>query len=183
MSIVTGDGSRRIGPKVFADVPSAAEVSSVRRSRNWLAILLILFLGALAVSVAGLIYFSRQAQAVPQLQIDHAKVIADKDREIADLRVELGKYGEFGNVVRLQTEADEHRTAIANLLVRKPGAVVETRNSYFQRERRWPTLLDDMQRGLTNEIEGERGVRGLAATHAAVEAWRPAPVATLPNQP
>lgn len=183
MAIVTSDGSRRIGPKVFADVPSAAEVSAVRRSRNWLAILLILIIGALALCVAGLLYFSQQAQAVPQMQIDHAKVIAEKDNQIATLRTELGKYGEFSNVVRLRTEADEHRTAIANALRTKPGAVGETRNSYFQRDRRWPVLLDDMQRGLTAEIEGDGRVRGLAETRRRVDAWQPAPVATLPVNP
>jgi hypothetical protein len=168
---------------VFADVPSVAEVTAVRRSRNWLAIMLILFIGALVLCVLGLLYFSEQARAVPQMQIDHAKVIAEKDTEIAALEQELGKYGEFSDIIRLKTAADEHRTAIANRLRREPGAAAETRNSYFQRERRWPVLLDDMRRGLTAEIEGEQRVRGLAETQRRVEAWRAPRTAPLPDNP
>jgi hypothetical protein len=182
MAMVMSDG-RRIGPKVFADVPSAAEVSAVRRSRNWLAILLILVIGALAVSVLGILYFANQAQAVPQMEIEHQRIIAEKDSEIAALQQELNRYGEFSNVVRLRTQADEHRTAIANELRRKPGAIVETRNSFFARDRRWPALMDDMQRGLNGEIEGEARVRGLAETRRRVEAWRAAPMAQLPSEP
>jgi hypothetical protein len=42
-----------VGPKVFADVPSAAELAAVRRNRNGLAVWVVLLLGMLIATVGG----------------------------------------------------------------------------------------------------------------------------------
>jgi uncharacterized protein HemX len=59
-SIVTADDQprRRIAPKVFADVPSQAELQAVRKNRNALIVWVILLLLLLIAGGAGAAWFS-----------------------------------------------------------------------------------------------------------------------------
>ena len=113
MSLVSGDDrSRRVGPQVFADVPSQGKLDAIRSNRNTFATMLVLALGALALAVAGLLYFANQASEVPQLRIDHAKALDLKDEQIADLTTQLQGYEGISEIVELRARAAADRAAI-----------------------------------------------------------------------
>lgn len=50
------DSGPRVVPRVFADVPTQAELQAVRKSRNSLAVWLVLLIGILIAAIAGLVF-------------------------------------------------------------------------------------------------------------------------------
>jgi len=191
MSLVSGDDrSRRVGPQVFADVPSQGKLDAIRSNRNTFATMLVLALGALALAVAGLLYFANQASEVPQLRIDHAKALDLKDEQIADLTTQLQGYEGISEIVELRARAAADRAAIEARLAQDSGAAtVVPPNSWFMRERgtgRWPALRQALEEGLRQEINGgpaANSPQGLAETRRRAEQYRPRQNAPLPVNP
>lgn len=191
MSLVTGDDRpRRVGPQVFADVPSQSKINAIRSNRNTFATMLVLALGALALAVAGLLYFANQASEMPQLRIDHAKALELKDERIGELTTQLQGYEGITEIVELRSRAAADRKAIEDRIAQDSGAsTVIPANSWFTRERgtgRWPVLRQGLEEGLRQEINGGgagNNPQGLAETRRRVEAYRPAGNAPLPVNP
>lgn len=196
MALVPSDNSPRVLPKVFADVPSAAELQSAkadaqaaRRSRGSLMMVTVLLLGALVAAGAGLVYFANQAQALPvqvaelEDQITELKgtitereaTIAERDQAMEDLKkahtAELDKYATLNG--RLE-RGEELRAEIGALLESKPGAAklyrpplgAENGNTAYDAPV-WLRLRDEAEKALLAENEA------LTEIKDKVTAWKP----------
>ena len=124
MTLVSGnDGSgRRVGPKVFADVPSQselmaaqAEVSRVKQGRAMMLLVTCLFAGALVIAGAGAAFlYSQNAQYAPQIE--------ELSEENAILRENADEYASYTNIQDLRNRIQEQRAQIDTFLADKEGA-------------------------------------------------------------
>jgi ABC-type multidrug transport system fused ATPase/permease subunit len=158
MSLVTGDG-RRVGPKVFADVPSAAEVTSLKRSRGQWFVVSILLLGALLAAGAALFYFtntpSQIAGQVEELQ-DEVKRLGEVNVQLDQEKRELQR---FEPINALYARSEQLRGEIRDRIAERPGAVVRTRRTIYESQPRWPVLNDTALGQLQEEVTALEDVR------------------------
>ncbi len=119
MTLVTGEDRVpvRVGPKVFADVPSAAEVDGMRRARNSMAVWLMLLLGIL-VAVIGILLFNllvgwpqQRADLDKQLE-DAQKMRTQLEQQVGELQTDIGPYRQVMEELNLFETARQEITRL-----------------------------------------------------------------------
>lgn len=110
MSLVASDGhGRRIGPKVFADVPSQRELASAKRGRAVMLLITCLLLGALLLSLAAVGFFA--VKVLPQ--VDELKqTVVERDEDIVALQADLAMYREYDPLQTQRNEIEDLRAEI-----------------------------------------------------------------------
>lgn len=180
---------RRVLPRVFADVPSAAEVNqakvdlqAAKSTRNLLGLVVVLLLGMLIAAGAGLVYFEGQARVleedVAKLEKESKDAAEKSAAELAlvteqrdGLATELRSYQV---IIETRATNDKLREDIRTVLEKKPGAA----------KVRKPTLGTDASRTAFEDpswpLLRERAEQELAAETLELEkikkevtAWRP----------
>ena len=173
MAIVSSDGNRRIGPKVFADVPSAVELASVRRSRGQMFVLAILLLGLLIATAFGAyLLWGQVASAAPERQA-LTQQVTDLTAERDALRLQLAEeYDEYSVINERRARVAELRSQIAAVIDQHSAAANNLpRNSAYLSLRdtngSWGASKLQAENALTEEINS------LTAELAAVRRYRP----------
>lgn len=102
----------RVGPKVFADVPSAAEVSAVRRSRGALLIWVVLLAGMLLACFA-VLAFTLGNPAPEVAQLEEMTKQRDEQQQLATrLQGQVNQLGSFARIAELERQTGEARREI-----------------------------------------------------------------------
>ncbi len=183
MSLVTGDDrTRRVGPKVFHDVPSAAEVTSLKRSRSQWFIVSVLLLGALAG--LGFVIWSNMNSQTGVVAENRAlrEQVAQRDRVIAQMTEEAADMQRFREINALRAQAEQLRTEIADRIRQRPGAAIRARGTVYETPTRWPALSENMLTQLQEEVNGRNGRPGLVEVRRRVYDWEQAPTAAPPDE-
>lgn len=126
MVLVTSDDRPRVprvGPKVFADVPSAAEVQGLKRSRSQFFLLCVFLLGLLvAVSAVAYVFWTQDSPDNSQLEEVQGK-LDDATIRIGELeRVYREDMSAFGDIPDLRKEVKDVADQIGERLRRVPNA-------------------------------------------------------------
>lgn len=87
----------RVGPRVFADVPTAQELTAVRKNRNSLAVTVVLLLGMLIASVVGLWWVSTEGSTG----------VEQANEELAQIREDIVRHQQERNDVLAALELDD----------------------------------------------------------------------------
>lgn len=182
MALVTGDDrTRRIGPKVFADVPSAAEVTSIKRSRSQWFIISVLLLG-IAAGLGFVIWSNMNSQTgVVAENRALTEQVAQRDRVIAQMTEEASDLQRFREINALRAQAETLRTDIAGRIRQRPGAAVRARGTVYETPPRWPAISESALTQLQDEVNGRNGRPGLVEVRRRVFDWEQAPVAGPPE--
>ncbi len=123
-SIVSSDqGARRVSPKVFHDVPSAAELASVRKNRNQLAVWIVLLFGMLIAAIAGLVWMGLMLQ---QQEDTGRAELASNVEETTKIRQDWDR---IASLVQPMTNAD---TLAAGDLERPVNELVRERSDVLE---------------------------------------------------
>lgn len=120
----------RVLPKVFADVPSAAEIAAAqqevaqaRGGRRSMSLLVVLLLGMLIAAGAGAVYLQQQNAAFPP-QIDKlTEEKAELEESLADAQAQIDE------IRAANADAIEEYTVIAARLERNDGIRDEIRKA------------------------------------------------------
>lgn len=125
MTLVPSDErySPRVGPKVFSDVPTQAEVQSAKRTAGWIVAICLFLAGALAFGAV--LYFlekSKWQEAEQTLTEDKEAAerdLATRNAEFASLQDEFGPYRPLSQAER---EGGVATRRIEELLAERPSA-------------------------------------------------------------
>lgn len=166
----------RVGPKVFADVPSTAEVTKLKRSRGAFFVALVFLLGLL-VAVGGFAAYLWQQQQQHDEQIaDIEKERNDAEAEVekwqADYRRDTADYTEFN---RLRGEVNGFYTQIKEHLAEVPAAAenLPRRDSVFRAYDANSGVWTRQQTATMRDLEDES--QKMEAELAAVRRYRAPP--------
>jgi flagellar basal body-associated protein FliL len=115
---------RRIGPKVFADVPSSAEledaqrrVSGLRKRSTFLLLLCVLLIGALAATAAVAYWASHRNDAALKSLSDQLKQSThDLEQRTTELAAVRDRYAPYNNLVTADREVARLRGSIQQTL-------------------------------------------------------------------
>ncbi|MEN0065696.1 MAG: hypothetical protein AAGA48_26395 [Myxococcota bacterium] len=179
----------RVLPKVFSDVPSAAElvtaqqrVSAANSSRNMLGLIVVLLLGMLIAAGVALVYFESQARELPNTITELEEKIKEleqdikvRDADIADLEQSAkDAIEEYTIIDQRLKKNDELRSKIRETLEKKPSAAKVRRPALGTDDSH--TALEDpvwlQLRANAEERLGEE-TKELEEIAKEVEAYRP----------
>ncbi|MES1200243.1 MAG: hypothetical protein ABUS57_02195 [Pseudomonadota bacterium] len=118
MSLVPSDDrlAPRVIPKVFADVPSTAEVQAVKKRSAWLLILVVLLVGMVAAAGLFVVYQSRTIVADQKQFNDHHDDLQRLQARFDGLDKELTGMGAYRDMARVDAQAADLRAQINDLL-------------------------------------------------------------------
>ncbi|MDP3738399.1 MAG: hypothetical protein Q8R02_13475 [Hyphomonadaceae bacterium] len=177
----------RVGPKVFADVPSQRELDDARKSRNGLVIWTVLLAGALIAAVAFIVYLTVLERPVPvdnsiiervkaaELARDGAVAeTAKKQQELTNLQSLVGEYRGIAERQRDfgQLQADiraaisppglpEAERKAREADVRNRLRLLKTEWAAFDEGAKWAgTSKDQVQAGLDNQVNSLITLKG-----------------------
>lgn len=152
MKLVSSDANQtpvRVTPKVFADVPSAQELSSARRARSSLLLLVVLLLGALVATIA-FVFVERAGRqelvtaredAVEELDRTRQE-LAKREADYESLQREFAPYLRISGLDRqASTLREEIRTKIAQPAYADAKTRTGLRNEWAAFEGKLPALV------------------------------------------
>lgn len=177
--VENGRGQPRIVPKVFADIPSQHELDSARRSRNGLALWVLLLAGALIAAVAFIVYLTvlqrppppdntllTRMEAAEKARDEALGQVTAKQTELTNLQSLVGGYRGIAEAQRQfgQLQADI-RAAISppslpdaerqarEADVRNRLRLLRTEWATFDEGAKWAgTSKDQVQAGFENQV-------------------------------
>jgi cell division protein FtsL len=161
MTLVPADDTLRVrvGPKVFADVPSAAELADARKGRGQMAVWLVLLLGMLISTAAFLVF---QLMTAGTVKADLEKQVEDAQEEVtrtkadyARLEGRLAELGEYERIDALSNQAAALRADIAKMLADPARADLRTRipaRDWRVYDTPFPSWKDDVEGRLNTHV-------------------------------
>lgn len=176
MSLVSNDDpyTPRVVPKVFADVPSQAEVTDLRRSRSTMAVWFFVVLGMLIAAIAALVFVTAIAKPAPagpsEAQVAAERQLADARKELDRANAHLSELAQFDNINTAQKDIASYRASIAKWMEDSARANARTRIP----RRAWAaydTPLPDWKPGVELSLTQHRD--SLQALDAALENLAP----------
>jgi len=193
MVIVPSDDRRapRVGPKVFADVPSSAELlstqaelQSVKRSRSGMLVFTVLLLGLLiAAAFAAFMLFQQSQAHTTVLNEANARTEA-AEQELAEYRAQVAEdFGEFQTLNDKRARTRAIRAEIAAVIARYPRAQDRLRpdGDYLRYQTAGGTWEGETRAVAENRLDSE--LERLGAELNAVRAYRPPVIPGTPTTP
>lgn len=166
----------RVGPKVFADVPSQHEVTKLKKSRGQVFVFAILVIGVLIAALVVIGYLFMTNRTLEETNAAQVEQLAELTNENGKLNREMDEYGDYRSLTDLRGQADQLREQIRVETVRYPtypppnsGPITRIGQSDngFRSPRSWDQSNSDALSKLNAEIAQLR--RDLDAA----EGWRP----------
>jgi len=189
MVIVSSDdrARSRVGPKVFADVPSAAEIGELKRSRSQVLVFCFLLIGLLiAASIAAFALWGQVSSGDSETAEVTATLRKERDeatQALATYRSQVAReYGQFETIVTRNDTVTDLRGRIQRALDAEPRARRQLpRNSVFLEHQEVGGTWSGLKSLAENRLLEES--RSLTSELALVEGYSPPTIPSTPNTP
>lgn len=193
MTLVSGDDRPRmprVGPKVFADVPSQKEVTELKRSRGAMFVFAVLVIGLLIAALVALGFLYTQNQQATAANEELTAQVAELTSDKQKLDDELNSYDEYRGIMDLRAQADRLRAEIKTETERyreyaPPTAGPITRiarsdNGYHSAQGLNRSAWDSIAPQITANIQSE--TTQLRRDLEAAQGWTPPRPSRTPGQ-
>ena len=177
----------RVGPKVFADVPSAAEIGELKRSRSQVLVFCFLLLGLLiAASIAAFALWGQVSSGDTETAAATQTLREERDaatQALATYRAQVAReYGQFETIVTRNDTVTDLRTRIQAALDAEPRARrLLPRNSVFLEHQEVGGTWSGLKTLAENRLLEES--RALTSELALIGSYTAPTIPTTPSTP